>query len=109
MSKTTKEINHDFNIGDVVFMIKDNAIIPCVVIGITVGPIYDEKDSVFDLIDKETIRYTLIKIKKDFDKDSKPIFKVSSYEYDKYNYYCGYVYGSVDELLSDLEKTIEKF
>ena len=108
MSKITKEINHNFNIGDVVFVIKDNVIVPCVVVSIFGCPTYDEKDSLFNLVNKGNTRYNLIKIKKDFDENSKPTFKVSSYEYDKYEYHCSYVYGSVDELLSDLRNSVEK-
>ena len=109
MSEITKEINHDFNIGDVVFVIKDNIIVPCVVVGILGYPIYDKEDSVFNLVNKADTRYNLTKIKKDFDENSKPIFRLSSWEYDNYEYHCSRVYGNVDELLSDLEKTIEKF
>lgn len=109
MSTITKEINHDFNIGDVVFVIKDNSIVPCAVVSVTGCPIYDEKDSLFNLVNKRETRYNLRKIKKDFDRNSKPIFKLSSWEYDNYEYHCSKVYGSVDELLSDLEMTIEKF
>lgn len=109
MNKITNEINHDFNIGNVVFVIKDNVIVPCVVVSITGHPMYNAQDSVFNLVNKENTSYNLITIKKDFDENLKPTFRVSSNEYDKYEYHCGYVYGSVDELLSDLEKTIEKF
>ena len=84
MNKLAKEINHNFNIGDIVFVIKDNAIIPCVVVSVIGCPTYDEKDSLFNLVNRKDTIYNLIKIKKDFDENSKPIFKVSSYEYDKY-------------------------
>lgn len=109
MSTQNKQINHDFNIGDIVFVIKDNAIIPCVVTSVIGCPIYEERDSIVNLVNKGNTKYNLIKIKKDFDENSKPIFKVSAYEYDKYEYHCSYVYGNVGELLLDLENTIEKF
>ena len=108
MSKITKEINHNFNIGDCVFVLNNYAIVPCLVIGIESCPIYKPTVNKTPSIDKNTISYKLLKIRKNKNKEGRIIFEVGISEYDKYDYHSSKVYGSVDELLSDLEKTIEK-
>lgn len=109
MSKITKEINHNFNIGDCVFVLNNYAIIPCLVIGIESNPVYKSTINKIPSIDKNTISYKLLKIRKNRNNENQSVFEVSISEYDRYDYHSSKVYGSVNELLSDLEKTIEKF
>lgn len=109
MSKITNEINHNFNIGDCVFILNDYAIRPCLVIGIESNPVYKSNINKTPSIDKNTISYKLVKIRKNRNNEGQIVFEVSNSEYDRYDYHSSKVYGSVDELLSDLEKTIEKF
>ena len=108
MSKLTKEINHNFNIGDCVFVLDDYAIVPCLIIGIESNPVYTSTINKIPSIDKNTISYKLLKIRRNRNDKGQTVFEVSISEYDRYDYHSSKVYGSVDELLSDLEKTIEK-
>lgn len=107
MSKQDKEINHNFNIGDCVFVLNDYAIIPCLVIGIKSNPLYKSTIDTLPIIDKSTISYELIKIIRNRNSNAQVIYNVTLSEYNKYSYHSSKVYGNVDELLSDLKKTTE--
>ena len=107
MSKITKEINHDFNIGDVVWILHDYAIIPCVIIGISCSPLYTEIIDGGECVDKNTIEYTLVKLRRHRNIDGLVMSMVSISDCNKYTYHSSKVYGIIDELLSDLKKTTE--
>lgn len=107
MSTQNKEINHEFNIGDIVYVLNDYAIMPGLVIGIESKPEYKLTIDEIPSIDKTTIIYRLIKLRRNKNKESKLIFEVSLSGYDEYSYHSSKVYANVGDLLSDLEKTTE--
>lgn len=108
MSKITKKINHNFNIGDVVYVLNEYTIVQSIIVGISCNTIYSKEYNPFNIIDKTTICYKVKKLLKYEDKESKIIFEVSSSQYDVYDYHSSKVYANVDDLLSDLRNSVEK-
>lgn len=108
MSTQNKEINHDFNIGDVVYILNEHTIIRSIIIGINCNTINSKESNPLNIIDKTTICYKVKALLKYKDKESNIVFEASSYPYDIYDYHSSKVYTNVDDLLSDLRNSIEK-
>lgn len=108
MSTQNKEINHNFNIGDVVFVLNEYTIIQCIIIGISCNTIYSKQYNPLDIIDKNTICYKLKRLLKFKETESIIAFEVTASQYDIYDYHSSKVYANVDNLLSDLRNSIEK-
>ena len=108
MITKNKEVNHNFNIGDIAFVLNGYTIMQCIIIGISCNTTYSKEYNPLNIIDKTTICYKIKRLIKYKDEESKIVFEVSSSQYDIYDYHSNKVYANVDDLLSDLKKTIEK-
>lgn len=112
MSTQNKEINHNFNIGDVVYILKDYSIRKGIVTAMECSICTDkETPYIEDIIYCDSKVYTVCLItehqkigvegiEQNFVIKSNTDYK-NKYNYDK-------VYANVDNLLSDLRNSVEK-
>lgn len=104
MSTQNKEINHDFKIGDIVYILKDYSIRKGIVTAIECSICTDKETSdTSKLFYKDTKCYTVCLITEIDDK-----FSITSGTYYKDSYNYNKVYANVDDLLSDLRNSVEK-
>lgn len=104
MSTQNKEINHDFKIGDIVYILKDYSIRKGIVTAIECSICTDKETSdASKLLYKDTKFYTVCLITERDDK-----FSITSGTYYKDSYNYSKVYANIDDLLSDLRNSVEK-
>lgn len=104
MSTQNKEINHDFKIGDIVYILKDYSIRKGIVTAMECSVCTDKETSdTNELLYKDSKVYTVCLIT---EKDNKFSITSGTYYKDIYNY--DKVYANVDDLLSDLRNSVEK-
>lgn len=104
MSTQNKEINHNFEIGDIVYILKDYSIRKGIVTAIECSICTDKETSdTNNLLYKDTKCYTVCLITERDDK-----FSITSGTYYKDTYAYDKVYANVDDLLSDLRNSVEK-
>ena len=112
MSTQNKEINHDFKIGDIVYILKDYSIRKGIVTAIECSICTDkETPYIEDIIYYDTKIYTVCLIT-EHQKigvegiEQNFVIKSNTYYKDSYNY--DKVYANVDDLLSYLRNSVEK-
>lgn len=112
MSTQNKEINHDFKIGDIVYILKDYSIRKGIVTAIECSPnVGTYVSNMQELLDYSTKIYTICIISNQDQinvKDYKQLYVIKPNTYYKDSYSYDKVYSNVDDLLSDLRNSVEK-
>lgn len=104
MNTQNKEINHDFKIGDIVYILKDYSIRKGIIAAIESSICVNKETSdINKLFYPDTKLYTICLIT---ERDNKFSIISGTYYKDSYNY--SKVYDNVDDLLSDLRNSVEK-